>query len=661
MYSICFLKQLYFFSEEDFWYCGFTIGFMLLPFTVNFFSKCIEICKGEAKKAELVTCLYFLPGFQVYYLCRLVKNQFIAIDKLKEQQEFQKRMTALLRESKSLEKNDEWNPRKLEQQTSFHAERKDLENLSQLIKKKHGQDGYFNGSASLEILKLVDDEIKRKQKDLGKANAEIRYFRTMEAFLESAPQFILQSCAVIRSDPTFKNIPVWSILTIVTSYASLMTMIKVFLQMPHLIISTPEHKTTNIDNVEPEIEEEEEGKEYVLYGSHNYVAPFRCWKNYLIVVPVMTLIVTPRMLILSIYFATIRYGFCIAILAGILTVYSILFWLLIPDKFFKEKKIEKFLGKFLSLHWLTSIYGPCVVIEPNSSPIFLSCMISSLGYFLLLGSMTLKSYINVGLHSWNLEGLTESEIQQLVNYYKIFCWSMMGFIPLTSLLSHFLLEENRQLLGLKMGLKSICCSSNEQFHWACKKEYGRLIKHYLASGKEHVIKATNVDGLTGFQYAYMNKKHLAMEIMIQYPSYLDATSEEVGCIFEQACFRGDTKVVQLLLSHENSRSLIIAKDGEQKTGFTRACQMGRVDIVSLLIDHPNSLEMFGIKDGKGWTGFMTACRWGKTTVIKRLLQQEYYKEMQKEYFKQVEDPEVTKNEVHLGYDLAKEHKVPRAF
>ena len=639
---------------------------MLLPFIVNFVSKCIEICKGEAKKSELITCLNFLPGFQIYYLCYLVKKQFTAIDNLQIQQDFQNRMKSHIRKSKSFEDIDEWNPRKLEQQTSFDIEKQDSEKLFELIKRHHGQDGYFNGSASLEILKLIDDETKSKQKDLGKANAKIRYFRTMEAFLESAPQFILQSCAVIRSDPTFKNVPLWSVLTIVTSYASLMTMIKVFLQMPHLIIAdkTPEQKTsrikTNINNVEPNIEEEEDNK-YVLFRSLRYLPPFRCWKNYLIVVPIMTLIVTPRMLVLSIYFATIRYGFCIAILAGILTVYSILFWLLIPYKFFKEQKIEKFLGKFLSLHWLTSIFGPCIVIEPNSSPIFLSCMISSLGYFLLVGSMWLISYINVGLHSWNLEGLTESEIQQLVRYYKIFCWSMMGFIPLTSLLSHFLLEENRQLLGLKMGLKSICCPSNEQFHWACGKEYGRLIKRYLASGKEHVIKVTNVDNHTGFQYAYVNKKYLAMEIMIQYTSYLDATTEEVGCIFEQACFRGEFKVVQILLSHENSRYLIIAKDGEQKTGFIRACQMGKVDIVALLMDHPDSLEMFSIKDGEGNTGFMTACRWGKTTVVKRLLKHKYYKEMLQEYFNQKEDPEVTKNEVHLGYDLAHDHRVPRVF
>ena len=264
LFFLCVFLKKFSFSEEDYWYCGFTICYMLLPFLVNFISKCIEICKGEAKTSDLIRCLRFLPGIQVYYLCLLVKNQFIAIDKLKKHQAFQKRVISLLSKSKSLEKNDEWNPRKLEQQISFQGERQDLENLFQLIKRKHGQDGYFNGSASLEILKLVDDETKSKQKDLGRANAEIRYFRMMEAFFESAPQFILQSCAVIRSDPTFKNVPLWSILTIVTSYASLMTMIKVFLQMPHLIITnrTPEQEKPIINDIEPDIEED---KGYTFY------------------------------------------------------------------------------------------------------------------------------------------------------------------------------------------------------------------------------------------------------------------------------------------------------------------------------------------------------------------------------------------------------------
>ena len=143
--------------------------------------------------------------------------------------------------------------------------------------------------------------------------------------------------------------------------------------------------------------------------------------------------------------------------------------------------------------------------------------------------------------------------------------------------------------------------------------------------------------------------------MMKYPAFLDAKSEEVGCIFEEACFRGDAKVVKLLLKHENSKYIVTCKDGERKTGFIRACEMGREEVVSLLLKHQDCEEMFPIRDGQNMTGFMAACRWGKHSVVKLLLEHPYYKKLQKEYIDHIEDSNVVKNEVQLGFELAKTH------
>ena len=78
----------------------------------------------------------------------------------------------------------------------------------------------------------------------------------------------------------------------------------------------------------------------------------------------------------------------------------------------------------------------------------------------------------------------------------------------------------------------------------------------LHSGKDLVIKARNIDGQTAFQYSYKNDKHLAMEMMIKNPKYLKETSKQVGWIFQEACFRGNSQVVEILLKHENSRYII---------------------------------------------------------------------------------------------------------
>ena len=148
-----------------------------------------------------------------------------------------------------------------------------------------------------------------------------------------------------------------------------------------------------------------------------------------------------------------------------------------------------------------------------------------------------------------------------------------------------------------------------------------------------------------------------MAALIKYPDFLDADSEEVGCIFEQACYRGETKCVKILLSHPKSIKIILAKDGEDKTGFIRACQMGREEIVSLLLNHPNSQQMFPIQDGDNMTGFMIACRWGKLGVVTMLLKQSYFKDLSVDYKEETDGNIciVVENEVQSGFKLAKKH------
>ena len=172
--------------------------------------------RGKAKTRDLIECLYHLPVLQVYKLIQLLTKQFKAINELEKARQFQTRVKPLIKKSKSMEENDEWSPARLEQVASLHLDANDFTELSSLIKNKHGHFGYFNGIASLELFKLVEDDIIEKEKVLGKANATIQYFRIMEAFFESAPQFILQSCVIIQRDPLLKALDYWMILTLTT-------------------------------------------------------------------------------------------------------------------------------------------------------------------------------------------------------------------------------------------------------------------------------------------------------------------------------------------------------------------------------------------------------------------------------------------------------------
>ena len=142
---------------------------------------------------------------------------------------------------------------------------------------------------------------------------------------------------------------------------------------------------------------------------------------------------------------------------------------------------------------------------------------------------------------------TEDKKEELIEAYRIICWTLIVVVALTCFLSSMLIEEKRQLICLRFGVGPVCCHFDDQFQWACENEYLNIIKFHLDSRNDLVIKAINSDKHSAFQYSYLNKKYSAMAALIKYPDFLDADSEEVGCIFEQACFRGETGCVKVLL------------------------------------------------------------------------------------------------------------------
>ena len=210
------------------------------------------------------------------------------MDELEKIQSFLDRVTPLINESSRLEHRledgDQWHPKKLDLISSFQLPEEDKDYLFKLIEDRHGQGGYFNAPPALELTNLVDDEIKKKEKVLADVEARLQTFRLLEAFGESGPQFILQTSIILQTNPTCKNMEIWTSVALITSFVSLLaTMMTTFLKMPHL---------TETDRT----------------------GPFQTSKNLLIVGPVMILIATPRLLVLSIFFASVKYWVCGGIL-----------------------------------------------------------------------------------------------------------------------------------------------------------------------------------------------------------------------------------------------------------------------------------------------------------------------------------------------------------
>ena len=132
-----------------------------------------------------------------------------------------------------------------------------------------------------------------------------------------------------------------------------------------------------------------------------------------------------------------------------------------------------------------------------------------------------------------------------IGAFVTFYWCLIPVVVITSLASYLLLEERRQLICLKLGLGPICCDENYQFHWACDREYSAVINFYLkSSNKQDILHKTNVDGQNVFEFSYERKKYRSMKALIQHPDEVfDAM--EVRKFFWKACYKGDTKVVQL--------------------------------------------------------------------------------------------------------------------
>ena len=302
-------------------------------------------------------------------------------------------------------------------------------------------------------------------------------------------------------------------------------------------------------------------------------APHICSKNYLIVGPLMLSIVTPRLLALTVLFASFRGGFCIGVVITCFIIYAAIFWTTFYFKILAKKGIdsiqeqpdyintmeratkddEKF-WKWVFISFFSSIIGPCVSIDPRSALIFISSSISMIAQVTLMASLQVVAFFNKDL-------LTEKFAQQ-IQEFQIFYLCLIPTVILTSLGSYFLVEQKRQIISLKFGFGPICCDEKNQFHWACRREYLTLINYYLDSPKMvEVLKETDVNGENGFQFSYRNKKLRSLQALLQH-SKKHFDTKSVRRTFWDSCYRGNIKVVELFAKHPQKDRIFTEKDYE---------------------------------------------------------------------------------------------------
>ena len=276
-------------SDDEPIYCAFTIIFTIVPTFLAIFVAIIEIyysdayCNDEKSSAtykifiRILECFLHLPVLQLFCNFHFFRQLKSAAKNVEKVDGFAFRIDEWIKNCEALKENDEWGWERIKVTFSGKILNDDADILKEIFTKRC-PDRCFNGVASEKLEEMIDAEKIELRSNLAEVNSRIKEFKVLEAFGESAPQFVLQACIIIHKKGDFipSNLEPFQILTLISSYLSVIyTVTTTFLKMPFIIDGRRE-------------------------------APFSCLKNYLIVIPLMTSVVTQRLISLTMLFASFR-------------------------------------------------------------------------------------------------------------------------------------------------------------------------------------------------------------------------------------------------------------------------------------------------------------------------------------------------------------------
>jgi hypothetical protein len=148
-------------------------------------------------------CLLHLPILKSFQTFIFARSLWKVVKEKEKVEDFASRINKWIEDSGSFLLDDEWTWAKIE----LHFKGRVLEEDSKVLQvlfKQHYQD-CFNGQPSVKLKALTDAHQMEKEVDLARVKSEIQEFKIFEAFGESAPQFILQSCAILHKNPTLSE------------------------------------------------------------------------------------------------------------------------------------------------------------------------------------------------------------------------------------------------------------------------------------------------------------------------------------------------------------------------------------------------------------------------------------------------------------------------
>ena len=449
---------MFHFRLKDSEYGLLTLLFLFLPFLYSFTTESLGLLRGTAKLGKHnLQCLYHLPFVQVLKHYEFFKLIILKTKEMMQHKNFLKMLIdeAEIRFTKlnNEEKEEMFWEEFIEVMNISQEEKKLLESKISSINHLYEEDLHDYKEVLTKAFK--EDELKLIA-EMTEIQTEVQKFKLLEILCESSPQFILQMSISLHNDPLLQNDKlkdVRKIFTIASSFFSVVSvMAATLLKMPY----------------ELELKDQNKSEGWFMKNncSTRKESPFQSWKNMIIVIPIMILIVTPRLLSITILFAITNSFVAIVISSVALCIYTFLFYYLVL-----KQNYGKVQDELLSYSFFTSIYGPAIVIDPRKDILNGSNLAAMFGHFTILLSLIIT---NSFFHDHLI-----IDVDHLDEYLTLFCYLIL-IISSATFLGFYLNEDRRQIIGLKLPFfkDSLCCPKEDQLIWAIKRKYRKVIDFY---------------------------------------------------------------------------------------------------------------------------------------------------------------------------------------
>ena len=504
-------------NAQHFWWGTFTLFFVFMPALMSLLFKTVSL------KERFIAFLKHLPGFQFLQHIKLILSIFNHEKKVREwelkAQQQQRLRQAYLQKKSEMEKQD---------------------NELLDITERGRQIGVLKARAH-EAKINTEDHIRAKaevEMKMEASKSELQEFRIYEAYGESLPQFVLQLSILLKRSQRENYgdmvdaldqllLDPWSKATLVSSFLSMV------LTVTNMTMTLP-----------------------VFYKGQKHLLLQDSFMKFFKVLPLTMLVVTPRMVALSVFFSSFgTEGWYIMVVIGILflAVYSIAFML----KYLSKKNSRDFTDKeeeYIKLGFFTAMLSPITIIDLQWDLYMFTCYLSSCLY-------SAVCIIHLSLFWWTLDKLELKYMGQAILKKEEVVECAIGIASASECPDLLVAYYAADCILVPLFLFSIVFS-------------GKIVS---------LINKKNKSKLCLWSYIHEDKETFD-EILATPVSYeLNATDKRGRNIFLLSCEKGDVEGMCVILNSTKKKKVSFnAVDFEGKDALTIACENQHWHILKIL-------------------------------------------------------------------------------